>query len=195
MSNAEALGIMEVVGLPAAIECADAAVKAANVRLIGYELTKGVGWVTVKVAGNIGAVQSAIAAGTVAASRITSVVGVLLLPRPHEEIKEMIYSPDNVYYQKTTKPEKGAVAEEPEVVAEILSEKTHAIETEIVEIVEVEPVLIDLSDKPEPVNAISSSDSKPATRKATCNLCGDPICPRGKGDPHKDCIHYGEVER
>ncbi|MDF2875981.1 MAG: microcompartment protein, partial [Sporomusa sp.] len=40
-----ALGLMEVVGLAAGLEAADAAIKAANVTLIGYELTKGGGMV------------------------------------------------------------------------------------------------------------------------------------------------------
>ena len=38
------LGLIEVVGLVGAIEAADTAVKAANVRVIDYELTKGGEW-------------------------------------------------------------------------------------------------------------------------------------------------------
>ncbi|MBC2101224.1 BMC domain-containing protein [Listeria marthii] len=26
----------------------------------------------------------------------------------------------------------------------------------------------------------------------TCNLCHDPLCPRVKGDPRQDCIHFEE---
>ena len=39
----EALGLIEVVGLVGAIEAADTASKAADVKVIGYELTKGSG--------------------------------------------------------------------------------------------------------------------------------------------------------
>ena len=45
------LGIIETIGLTTAIAAADAMVKAANVQLAGYEITKGSGFVTVKVHG------------------------------------------------------------------------------------------------------------------------------------------------
>jgi ethanolamine utilization protein EutM len=41
--NLQALGLIETVGLAAAIEAADAAVKAADVSLVGYERTRGAG--------------------------------------------------------------------------------------------------------------------------------------------------------
>ena len=37
----KSLGLIEIQGLAAGIEAADAAVKSANVELVGYELTKG----------------------------------------------------------------------------------------------------------------------------------------------------------
>ena len=40
----KSLGLIETQGLAAGIEAADAAVKSANVELVGYELTKGGGW-------------------------------------------------------------------------------------------------------------------------------------------------------
>ena len=52
----EALGMVETRGLVAAIEAADAMVKAANVTLIGTERI-GSGLVTVMVRGDVGAVQ------------------------------------------------------------------------------------------------------------------------------------------
>ena len=54
----EALGMVETRGLVAAIEAADAMVKAANVTLIGTERI-GSGLVTVMVRGDVGAVQAA----------------------------------------------------------------------------------------------------------------------------------------
>ena len=56
----QALGTIEVVGLAAGIEAADVACKAANVELVGYELAKGGGYVTIKVLGQVGAVTAAI---------------------------------------------------------------------------------------------------------------------------------------
>jgi pimeloyl-ACP methyl ester carboxylesterase len=62
----KALGLIETIGLVTAIEAADAAVKAACVTLLGYENTKGGGKITVKVVGDVGAVQAAVSAGVAA---------------------------------------------------------------------------------------------------------------------------------
>ncbi|MGK2888239.1 MAG: BMC domain-containing protein [Candidatus Malihini olakiniferum] len=53
----QSLGLIETVWLAAAVEAADAAVKSANVNLVGYELTKGGGMVTVKLEGEVGGSQ------------------------------------------------------------------------------------------------------------------------------------------
>ena len=55
----DALGLIEVVGLAAACEAADAAVKTANVEFLGLE-PSGQGMVTVKIAGDVGAVTAAV---------------------------------------------------------------------------------------------------------------------------------------
>ncbi len=49
--SGKSLGLIETVGMSAAVEAADAAMKSANVSLVGYELTKGGGMVTVKLEG------------------------------------------------------------------------------------------------------------------------------------------------
>ena len=88
MAELSALGMIETKGLVAAIEAADAMVKAANVTLIGKEHIGG-GLVTVMVRGDVGAVKAATDAGAVAAERVGEVVSVHVIPRPHGEI-EMI---------------------------------------------------------------------------------------------------------
>ena len=65
----QALGMIEAVGLPVAITAADAAVKSANVKLVGYELAKGSGMILIKVVGDVGAVKAAVEAGSAAAAR------------------------------------------------------------------------------------------------------------------------------
>ena len=74
----EAIGLVETKGLVAAIEAADAMVKAANVRLISKEYV-GSQLVTVIVTGEVGAVKAATEAGATAAKRIGNVVSVLSL--------------------------------------------------------------------------------------------------------------------
>lgn len=84
------LGLIEVVGLVGAIEAADTAVKAANVRVIDYELTKGGGMVTVKIEGEVSAVKAAVDAAVMAAERLTTVVSQLVIARPSAEVAKMV---------------------------------------------------------------------------------------------------------
>ena len=95
-----ALGLIETVGLAGGIEAADAAVKSANVTLLGYELTKGDGMVTVKIEGDVGAVKAAVSAAVSAASKICSVVSSHVIPRPAAGLESLINSKETVGYKK-----------------------------------------------------------------------------------------------
>ena len=86
----EALGLIEVVGLVGAIEAADTASKAADVKVIGYELTKGSGMVLVKIVGGVSAVKSAVDAACVAAERVCQVVSKHVIARPSDELDKII---------------------------------------------------------------------------------------------------------
>lgn len=85
----EAMGLIETRGLVAAIEAADAMVKAANVRLVSKEYA-GSGLVTMTVKGDVGAVKAAVDAGAAAGKRIGEVVSVHVIPRPHTEVDKVI---------------------------------------------------------------------------------------------------------
>lgn len=85
----EALGLVETKGLTAAIEAADAMVKAATVTITGYEKI-GFGLVTVMVRGDVGAVKAATDAGAAAAKRVGELVSVHVIPRPHAEVEKEI---------------------------------------------------------------------------------------------------------
>ena len=87
----EALGLIETRGLVGAIEAADAMVKAANVKLVGKEKT-GSGLVTVMVRGDVGAVKAAIEAGGEAARRVGEFVSVHIIPRPHQDVEDLLNS-------------------------------------------------------------------------------------------------------
>lgn len=88
----QALGLVEVIGLTAAVEAADVACKAANVTLVGYELTRGKGMVTIKVLGQVGAVNAAVTAAAVAAAKINRVVSTLVIARPDAQIEPLVRS-------------------------------------------------------------------------------------------------------
>ena len=80
-----ALGLVETVGLAAAIEAADAMVKAANVSLITRQQPGG-GLITIIVRGDVGATKAAVDAGAAAAARVGRVVSAHVIPRPHDDI-------------------------------------------------------------------------------------------------------------
>lgn len=85
----ESLGMVETRGLIAAIEAADAMVKAANVVLIGTEKI-GSGLVSVVVRGDVGAVKAATEAGAAAAQRLGEVIAVHVIPRPHSDVEKIL---------------------------------------------------------------------------------------------------------
>ncbi|HEY3364334.1 MAG TPA: ethanolamine utilization microcompartment protein EutM [Symbiobacteriaceae bacterium] len=87
--NQIALGMIETKGLVAAIEAADAMVKAANVHLIGKEHVGG-GLVTVMVRGDVGAVKAATDAGAAAAQRVGELISVHVIPRPHGDVEVIL---------------------------------------------------------------------------------------------------------
>jgi len=84
-----ALGMLETVGLVACIEAADAMVKAANVRLLEKRPVGG-GYVAVFVRGDVGAVNTAVAAGASAAGRIGRVVSTRVIPNPHLHVEPLL---------------------------------------------------------------------------------------------------------
>lgn len=199
-----ALGLIETVGLAAAMEAADTAVKSANVTLLGYENSKGGGLITVKIEGDVGAVKAAVEAASAAASKINKVFSKQVIPRPHEEIEKLVYTKDTVGMTKSEieteiKIEEQEVAEtkmKDEVKAEVEVEETKIeVETENEEVAEVEaeePVI-------EVVEETTDDDGEEAlefvnSTEEVCNLCKDPKCTRRKGDLRTNCIHYDELK-
>lgn len=77
----DALGLIETVGLVAAIEACDAAAKAAAVVVQSAEVTDST-LVTIKFEGKLGAVQAAAEAGAAAAQKVGELIAVHVIPRP-----------------------------------------------------------------------------------------------------------------
>jgi ethanolamine utilization protein EutM len=81
----DALGMIETKGLCALLEATDAALKAANVTMTGYEAI-GSGHVAAFFRGDVAALKAAIETGAEAAKRVGDVVAVQVIPRPHEDL-------------------------------------------------------------------------------------------------------------
>jgi len=184
-----ALGLIETVGLAAAVEAADAAVKSANISLIGYELSKGGGLVTVKLEGDVGAVKSAVEAGCAAAVKVNKVWSKQVIPRPHEELDKIICSRDTV--GAVLPPE---ASEKPEMNDQVQMAVEGGDEEDRLE-AELEA---DLPEKAEeeagPELEMEKSAEIEGSLRDYCNLCFDPLCPRKKGELRSNCIHYEEVK-
>jgi ethanolamine utilization protein EutM len=88
-NNLEALGMIETKGLVSLIEASDAMLKSANVTLIGWQKI-GSGLVTAFVVGDVAAVKAAVDAGAAAAGRVGEVVGIQVIPRPHEDLGSVL---------------------------------------------------------------------------------------------------------
>lgn len=213
-----ALGIIETIGLAAAIEAGDTAVKSANVKLIGYELSRGGGMVTVKIEGYVGAVKAGIEAGSMAAEKVSQVWSKKVIPRPHRDLEKMIITEETVGLEKEEKESEETIQiERPKKVEEIQSEKTEnteelqskpkEIEKKELSVVEVDyegaeksiPEKQEIKKEASKVEIIKleKESIKKESKKPTqiCNLCGDPKCPRKKGEPRKLCINYEQEKR
>lgn len=98
-----ALGLIETKGLIGAIEAADAMLKAANVKLVNKEKITAA-MVTVEVTGEVAAVQAAIDAGAEAAKRVGQLLSVHIIPRPDDQLDEIV--PSIEVLDKVEKPKK-----------------------------------------------------------------------------------------
>lgn len=136
----KALGMIETRGLVAAIEAADAMVKAANVTLTCKEHVGG-GLVTVMVRGDVGAVKAATDAGAAAAERVGELISVHVIPRPHEELEFLMKGPE------PTKAEEPVREPETEVSVEVSEEVETEVSVEAPEEAEAEEVSEEISEE------------------------------------------------
>lgn len=90
----ESLGLIEVKGLSAAVYIADVMVKTANVKLLSLERTRGVGWIVIKILGNVGAVNAAINSGKQISMEKNEYVTSKVIPRPSDLIEKVFYKDD-----------------------------------------------------------------------------------------------------
>lgn len=110
MNNlSKALGLIEVIGYPAAIEAADTALKAADVTL-GTIAKVGSGIMTVLLFGDVGAIESAVASAIESASRVSQLRAHHIIPRVSDEVFEL-FLPSQVQ-NRVLKEENDLVKEE-----------------------------------------------------------------------------------
>lgn len=183
----KALGLIETVGLAAAIEAADTCMKAANVELVGYELTKGYGMVTIKIKGDVSAVKAAIESAKVSAAAVNTVYATLVIPRPADKLDIMIESRDVIGLKSKFKEEKKII----EIVEEKIEKQNGQKLVEEKSVIQEKSIL---EEEPIIVEEITQEGKDEATDEGLCNLCYDPECSRKKGMTKKLCMHYKDSE-
>lgn len=100
----QALGLIEVVGYPPAVEAADAALKAANVTLLSIAKADA-GIMTVEIVGDVGAVTSAVDAGARSAARIGLVRARHVIPRVESDLIGKVIPRERGYVDVESIPE------------------------------------------------------------------------------------------
>jgi microcompartment protein CcmL/EutN len=85
----QALGLIEIQGLSTAVLVADTMVKAANVTILEIENSKGQGYMTVKVAGDVGAVNAAVSAGKQTGLENQKLVSFKVIARPADSVEQI----------------------------------------------------------------------------------------------------------
>ena len=122
----KALGLIEFIGYVPAICAADTALKAASVDLIGIEKVTG-GIVTVKITGDVDAVQAAVESAENYASRIGSLRSAHVIPRLDDEVENLLMN------SKSSEEEIEEIQELEEDIKEVCEEIKEEITETIVE--------------------------------------------------------------
>ena len=100
----EALGLVETIGISTAIEVADVMVKAANVSILELENSRGGGYMTVKIVGDVGAVKAAVDAAKAAGIKYGNLVSASVIPRPADGMATLFCNPKVPYQSVNKKP-------------------------------------------------------------------------------------------
>lgn len=101
----DALGLIEIQGLATAVLVADTMVKTANVTIIQIERARGHGWITVKVTGDVGAVNAAVSAGKQIGETFHHYISSKVIPRPSDSVEKVFCQTAKKEEKPTNPPE------------------------------------------------------------------------------------------
>ena len=120
----QALGLVEISGLSTAVVAADTMAKAANIRILEIENTKGLGYMTIKIAGEVGAVNAAVNAGKQIGAANNKLVSWKVIPRPSDYVDQTFCCPEPPV---PPSPPKKEAQEETEAEVEVKAETMEAV--------------------------------------------------------------------
>ncbi|MBJ05825.1 MAG: carboxysome shell protein [Verrucomicrobiaceae bacterium] len=85
----QAVGIIETRGFVSLVEASDAALKAADITMLGWSKI-GSGMVTGFYTGDVAAVKAGVDAGAEAAAQVGEVTATEVIPRPHDDLAGLV---------------------------------------------------------------------------------------------------------
>lgn len=189
----KSLGYVECNGLSGAIIAADRMLKTADVELSSIQNTKGNGWVTLQVSGELSAITVAVQAvkDYLPDVYVTSTV----IGRPSTGLNSL--GKTDLLQSNPEKKQNNELTEK-KTVAELSSPKKEEVEKNEnpdKSSVQAEQSLDEKDEVEDPGSSNDKQDINSDENEVTCNMCGDPKCPRKLGEPHKKCIHYNELKK
>ena len=164
----QSLGLLEVKGLLGAITMSDVMVKASNVHVVNIDRANGFGWFTVKVVGDVGAVQSAVEAGAMVAKEMGCFVSSKVIPRVSQTVID-------VFLQEETAPVKEEATAEP--VVETKEEVPSVPATEVKTPVVTEPVVETVVAEPAKTVEETDAEMEKAISELTNIVIGEESTP------------------
>lgn len=200
----EALGYVECNGLASATVAADRMLKTSDVELSRIRNADN-GWITLEVTGDISSVK--VAVEIVKQTLTDEYVAGIVIGSPAKGLNKLGDSGASDVAPQNFNPEKynsdGTMKESAmfgphqdvkpvEISAEL--EKTADSEASV-QTDRVDNQVTEQSEDSSDGVVDGNSTTSDADDMVTCNLCGDPKCPRKMGEPHVKCIHYDELKK
>ena len=167
----QALGLVEISGLSTAVVVADTMAKAANVRILEIENTKGLGYMTIKIIGDVGAVNAAVNAGKQIGTANGKLVSWKVIPRPSDYVDQTFCCPESPV---PPSPPKKEAQEETEAEVEVKAETMEAVkagEPEETGLEEIAPEDTEQETEAEP----AENAAEPAEAKSEPKIEAEPI--------------------
>lgn len=149
----ESLGLVEIRGLSTAILVADTMAKTANVSILEIENTRGLGYMTIKVLGDVGAVKAAVDSGKSIGIKYDCLISAKVIPRPSEYIEKHFYGAgiqnQAVKKEADNNPQLEDLLKPEETPAQVEEVKTEEIPTQVEEVKPEEEIKLEEETKSE----------------------------------------------
>ncbi len=168
----QSLGLVEIIGLSTAVFVADVMLKAANVQIIEMENSKGLGYMTIKIQGDIGAVKAAVDAGCQLGRISGKLAGCKVIPRPSDYVEQTFCNPKGPVPSALPVPEHGVMELPNDREAEMPETPERSVISETTEISEISETTerSETSKTPEPPEPPEQLNTVPAEESSEAEI-------------------------